>query len=377
MSRCIRFGLLLLVSAPVWAQSDPPPPPPSVAKLAREAGAARDANRPEEALKLYQQAVRVAPKWKEGWWHIGAIQYGLDQYEKCREAFRRFVAIDPSLSAGFAFLGLCEFQTKEFGPALEHLEKGFSLGLPNDQQLSDVAIYHTALLQTKAGNFERGLLLCRILARKGLESPELVAIAGIASLRRPIFPHELPPEDRAVTFKLGAAMLAGGQTPVEEVLRRLDEVATEYPNTPNVNYSYATVLLAQDPDKAVNVLKRELEISPDHLPSLVSLAFEYLKRGEPDNARPYAEKAARLAPGSFAARTCFGRVLLESSDADIPNAILELEAAAKLAPDSPQVQFSLASAYARAGRKQDAAKARAEFSRLKSLGDSGASKEVK
>ena len=45
-------------------------------------------------------------------------------------------------------------------------------------------------------------------------------------------------------------------------------------------------------------------------------------------------------------------------------AVQELEAGLKLAPDSPEMHFALASAYARVGRKADAARARAEFQRL-------------
>ena len=52
----------------------------------------------------------------------------------------------------------------------------------------------------------------------------------------------------------------------------------------------------------------------------------------------------------------------------IPRATRELELAAKLEPTSPQVYLSLATAYGRAGRKADADRARAEFSRLKKAG---------
>jgi predicted Zn-dependent protease len=49
---------------------------------------------------------------------------------------------------------------------------------------------------------------------------------------------------------------------------------------------------------------------------------------------------------------------------DVARAIPELEAAARLVPTEPQFQFSLGSAYARAGRQKDAARARAAFTRL-------------
>jgi thioredoxin-like negative regulator of GroEL len=44
--------------------------------------------------------------------------------------------------------------------------------------------------------------------------------------------------------------------------------------------------------------------------------------------------------------------------------IVELEAAARLAPESPEVHFALARAYTKAGRAEDAARERDTFARL-------------
>ena len=52
---------------------------------------------------------------------------------------------------------------------------------------------------------------------------------------------------------------------------------------------------------------------------------------------------------------------------DLPNAVHELEAAAQLAPGSPQAHFLLARVYARTGRAAEAERERAEFTRLDQL----------
>jgi Flp pilus assembly protein TadD len=57
--------------------------------------------------------------------------------------------------------------------------------------------------------------------------------------------------------------------------------------------------------------------------------------------------------------------MLASDDA--ANAATELEAAVKLAPNSPEARYSLASAYSRLGRKADAARELTEFKRLQQL----------
>lgn len=370
----MRIAGAALVFATLLQAQGPPPPPAAAAKTAAAAAAARAAGRTDEALKLYRQALAVAPGWQEGWWQVGTIHYARNEFAPCRDSFRKFTALNGSVSAAFAFLGLCEFQTKEFAGAVNHLERAVRLGLPNGEQLSDVAIYHLALLHTRGGDFERALQFCTMLLKRSVQDPTLPALAGIAALRRPIFPHELPEADRDVAYRLGSAILSAGTKPAEEVMAQFDDVVRQYPNTPSVHYTYATFLLVNAPDRGLEELKKEIEVSPDHLPALVSLAFEYLRRGEPENAKAPARKAAAAAPGSFAARACLGRVLMESGDGDLAAAIEELEAAVKLAPDSPQAHFSLASAYARAGRKEAAARERAEFARLKKLADDAGEK---
>jgi Flp pilus assembly protein TadD len=76
----------------------------------------------------------------------------------------------------------------------------------------------------------------------------------------------------------------------------------------------------------------------------------------------YAREAAKVAPKSFAARNTLGRMLVDSGE--LEEGIKELEAARALAPDSPQTRIALASAYAKAGRKEEAARERQEFKRL-------------
>jgi tetratricopeptide (TPR) repeat protein len=320
---------------------------------------------------LYSQALRIAPRWAEGWWQTGTIHYALNRYAQCRDAFRKFVALQPKLSAGFGFLGLCEFQTKEFPRSTASLERSVELGLPQDEQLTDVVLYHLALVHTKGGNFERALQICAMLAKKSIPDQNVASVAGIAALRRPLFPHELPEADRDAASRLGRLLLEVGARPAAEITVAFEELLKDYPKLPSLRYTYATFLLPNAPDQGVEQLKAELEISPEHLPALISLAFEYLGRGKPELALPYAEKAAKIAPGSFAARACLGRVLLEAGEQHLAAATRELEMAARLAPDSPQIRFSLASAYARAGRKADAAREREEFARLKQVIDAG------
>jgi predicted Zn-dependent protease len=120
--------------------------------------------------------------------------------------------------------------------------------------------------------------------------------------------------------------------------------------------------LGRGPTAAVEEFRRELRSSPNHYHAMLQIAFEQLKQGQYAEALALAQRAVELAPNLFAARNCLGRALLELGEVD--RAVEELEIAARLAPDSPETFFSLARAYAKKGRAEDAARARATFLKL-------------
>ena len=100
------------------------------------------------------------------------------------------------------------------------------------------------------------------------------------------------------------------------------------------------------------------------------MALEYEMRGDSDTAVSYARRAVAADPQFFAAHAVLGKLL--SNTGQVDEGIKELEIARQQAKDSPQVHFTLAAAYALAGRKADAARERAEFARLKELADEAA-----
>jgi predicted Zn-dependent protease len=132
-----------------------------------------------------------------------------------------------------------------------------------------------------------------------------------------------------------------------------------------VHYAYGVFLLQEQPDRAIEEFKRELELQPSHPWSLMQIAFEYLKRGEGQSALPWAQQAVAAAPNAFPAHKALGQALLETGDVD--GAIKELQTGIKLAPDSPGLHFTLARAYQRAGKLEDATRERDEFTRLDRL----------
>jgi tetratricopeptide (TPR) repeat protein len=83
---------------------------PAFTALAAKAQAAREAGNPDEALRLYLQALDLKPTWAEGWWFTGTIYYEADHYEQGRDAFRHVLSNEPKMATGWAMLGLWGLQ---------------------------------------------------------------------------------------------------------------------------------------------------------------------------------------------------------------------------------------------------------------------------
>jgi tetratricopeptide (TPR) repeat protein len=331
-------------------------------RLVKLADDARLAERFDDAVSLYGKALNIKPKWPDGWWYVGAIFYQKDMYEQARDAFQNLVALEADRGPAWAMLGLCLYQTGEYERAAIALQRGRSLGVNDNSELAGVVRYHAALLYIRFEYFENAYDILAEFVRIGNDSPKIIEAFGLTMLRMPLLPKEIPPDQREKLLMAGQAGYQMAARRLEPARAAFDMLLARYPNDPNIHYPFGVFMLSQDADVAMKEFKRELEISPNHYPAMVQMAFEYLKRDQYNDALPLAEKAVQLAPKLYAARNVLGRVLLELGQVD--RSIKELEEGVKLAPSSPEMHFALARAYTRAGRKQDAARERETFKKL-------------
>ncbi len=365
-SALIALAIHGAISRPLQPPGTPGRAIPSASfdTLRRRADEARTGGRFEEAIEFYGRAVRLRPAWVEGHWYLGTTYYEIEKYPDCRDAFRRVVRLQTRNGAAWAFKGLCEFRLKNYSVALSDLNKAQGLGV-GDANLIPVARYHRAILLTRFEQYEGALQAFDDFAREGNGSPMIVEAMGIAVLRFPLLPGELPEDKRDVVRLAGRANFLAASNMSEEAQKGFDELLGRYPDTANVHYLYGVYLLRDRPEQAVDQFNQELRVSPSHARAMLQLGQEALKRGELEAALRWATQAVRIAPRSFVGRRVLGQIKLEVND--IGGAITELETAAKLEPNSPSVRYTLARAYQRAGRPADAKRERAEFLRLERL----------
>ena len=333
-------------------------------RIQKQAEAARADHRVDEAIALYKKGVALKPSWDEGWWSIGTLNYDLDHFEEARDAFRHLTAIKPEVAVPWAMLGLCQYETRQYDQALGNLRHGVALGLGQDKSIADVANFHLALLLTRFEEYEASMKVLSLFAQRNQNHPSYIEAMGIAALRKPLLPAEVPPTDHLLIMDVGRVMFDAAALRTTEAGAEFKVLVEKYPATPNIHYLYGSFLMFSDADAGLAEIKKELEISPAHVPALVTIANEYIQRKQYKDGLAYASKAVELEPQSFPAHAVLGRIFAEG-DIDLARGLQELEEARKLAPTSPQVRIALATAYTKAGRKEDAARERQEFSKLR------------
>ena len=348
-------------------QKVPAAAPAAFDRISKAATEARTRNRVEDAIGLYRQAVKLRPSWAEGWWFLGELLYDQNKYPEARDSLRRLIDLDRTTGPGFALLGLCEFETKEYDRALNHIYQARRLGLGDDPQVRRVVLFHEMLLLTHLRQYESALLVLVNVVKDGGAGPAVIDAAGLAGLRRPIFPEELPPGDKDLIERTGRAVCAMAERDRAAAETYFAELLAAYPKAPNVHYLYGSFLSATDKDGGLREYLKELELNPKHTEALATVALEYEARGDLDTAITYARRAVEADAQFFGAHAVLGKLLTNAGE--VEQGIKELEIARQQAADSPQVHFSLATAYALAGRKADATHEREEFARLKKLAD--------
>jgi len=340
--------------------------------IAAAAASAREADKIDEAISLYRQAVGLHPAWAEGWWFLATLYYDHDNYSEAAQAFKRTAQLQQKAGAPWAMLGLCEFQLARYDEAKTNLEQARKLGLGDNTELVRVMRYHDGLLSILKGDFEKAQETLGSLSYEGLKSEELIISLGLAILRIGMTPKEITINypDRAMIRRAGLAEHFAAERNMSDAQREYDMLVRDFGRVANVQYAYGRFLLVnRDDEGAQAAFLRELQNWPKHALARCQLANIKLRNKDIEGGLPLAEEAVKIAPRLPLGHYVFGRLLLEAGQND--RAIVELETVSQMVPTEPKIYFALARAYTKAKRKQDADKARATFTRLSQAENAG------
>jgi tetratricopeptide (TPR) repeat protein len=368
MIRLATFlSLIALVATAQVTQPKQTPPANArsvFAQLSQAADKARDAGRGDEAIQLYKRALDIQPKWKDGLWSLSSLLYERNQYAESRDWLRKLLGMAPELGLGWAMLGMSEFELHDYARALDHLERAMTQGMGDQKEIAQSVFYHVAILRIRFELFDDSMGLLIAMVRAGEGSEPLVEPLGLAALRLPFLPAEIPGARPDMIRRAGEATLALETKRRDEAGKLFEQNIGKYPNEPGVHFLYGVFLLDENPQGGIKELKKELEISPSSVPARLRLAEEYIKEQNADLALPLAQEAVKLDPKRPATHMLLGEVLLGKQDT--AGGIRELEMARDGAPQTVRIHWDLLRAYTSAGRSEDAKREKEEVEKLSS-----------
>ena len=337
-------------------------PRQSFDQLLQAAEKARDESRDDDAIRLFRRARSQEPESEQALWFLGTLLYEKRQYPEARDVLRQFVTIRPDAGPGWALLGLGEFQLREYPRALNHLQRAMAQGIGDRQELVRSVSYDVVVLLTRFERYDDSLdMLLRMIASS---TPDLTLVepAGLAGLRLPFLPAEIPPDRREPVNLAGKAVLALQMQGSEETESAFKHLVSAYPNEPGVHFLYGAYLMQLHPDQAVPEFERELEISPSHVLARVRLAEQRIAQRDFDRALALAQQAIKLEPQRASAHMLAGEAVIAKGNQ--AEGIKELEIARAGDPTKIRTHWDLLRAYAAAGRKDDANREKQEIEKL-------------
>ena len=161
-------------------------------------------------------------------------------------------------------MGLCEFQLKDYDPALEHLQRARQLGITSGDDLAPVFRYHVAIMLTRLGLFDQAQQVLNEFAVEGTDSPNVILAFGIATLRLPMLPTDLPGERRDAVMLAAARSTSARRACCRRPRARSSSSsrAIRICRTPTTRSD--SFLLGEEPDRGVQELQKELQVTPNH-----------------------------------------------------------------------------------------------------------------
>jgi tetratricopeptide (TPR) repeat protein len=332
--------------------------------LAERADAAREQGHLKPAIELYREALAKDPTWQAGWWYYGSLLYDNNEFPLAAKAMRHLTSLNSGLGGAWALLGLSEYETGHYDVSLADLQKARALGTGANPDLANVVNYHLAVLLNEHGDPESANILLGELLRKGVRSADLQVALGLTLLRVPLLPAQIDPSKDALIHQAGTVAAYVDLRQYGQAATGFKELIADYPKTSFMHYNYGTMLAIEGKDsEAIQQFQEETKITPGSALPYTAWAFIESKATHYKTAEALAQKAVQRSEKSFIAYYVLGLSLLNTGQTKA--AVPPLQRARELAPNIPEIRYSLSRAYAQLGEATQARHEQAEFLRLR------------
>ncbi len=346
----------------VAAQTPSSPTQQSFDQLLQAAEKARDENRNDEAIRLFRRAITEQPDSEQALWFLGTLLYEKQRYADARDVLRQFVTLRPDAGPAWALLGISEFQLRAYPRALDHLQRAMAAGMGDRNELIQSVYFDVVVLLTRFERYDESIDMLQRMLANGAPDPALTEPAGLAGLRLPLLPSEVPPDRVELVHLAGRAVLDVQTQHYGDAESELKQLVTNYADEPGVHYLYGAYLVQLHPNESVAEFERELEISPSHVLARVRLAEQLIAKRDFDRALALAQQAIKLDTKRASPHMLAGEAFVAKGDAG--DGVKELETARDIDPTVARAHWDLLRAYIAAGRKEDAEREKQAIEKL-------------
>jgi tetratricopeptide (TPR) repeat protein len=319
----------------------------------------------DEAAAEYRSVLAIKPDFVEAQANLGTVLSRLGKYDEAIDAYRSAYKLAPHLTPILLNLGIAHYRAGQFTKAAEAL-RSFLEKKPDSVQARQ--LYGLSLVEI--GREEDAITQLELTLDVAPQETAVLYGLGLAHLRlnRPGWREMI---DRLSGFPAGVptSHLLRGQSLIaereyERAIEELQKAATLDPGLPKLQYSLGLAYQQLGRNKeALAAFEGELKRSPQDFLTLYYLAYLSDAEGVADAAQQYLNAAMKLAPESPEANALAGKVLFKQGKA--AKAVKPLEFAASKKPADHELRYTLARVYQQLGRKEDAAREFAEVHRLK------------
>lgn len=319
----------------------------------------------DQAEKALQQGdVRGAA---EAQARLGMLYRRLGKLSEAVDSFQRALRLEPSLPRVNVLLAFAYLDAGRYQEAIPLLAKSFDE--EKQQAISLVVGQRLVECYLATGDQDNALAVVQKLRQIAPDDADVLYLASkvYMSSWNGAFQRLLARAPGSYQVRLIQAEALEAQERFSEAAQEYRQIVKLAPQLPGIHYKLARMILrgeAADADqKALEELRRELEINPLDAPSLAESGEIHLRAGRLEEASRGFSQALKLQPGYVPARVGLAKVLIAGKQWS--QALEHLEAAAQAAPEEEAVAYHRMLAYRGLGRAAEAKQAFETFQRLK------------
>jgi tetratricopeptide (TPR) repeat protein len=312
-----------------------------------------------EAEAAWTALSRAHPTDPEPFAHLGLLEAHQKHYAEAIAAYRKAMALNPTMPRLRFNLGLAYFKSADYKAALEQFKPLLKTLPPDSDEAQRVGLLigmshyglgqfaaSTPYLQQAADRDAQNLTLLLTLAHSCLLSRQYQCVLD-AFHRIVALNAESAEADMLVGEALDEMKDTIGAT------REFRAAAAANPKEPNVHFGLGYLLWTQgQTQEAAQEFQAELDNDPQHIQAMLYLADSQIQTNRMDDARPLLEKVVKINPADSMGHLDLGIVYAEAGrNAD---ALRELKTAAAIDPGNVKAHWRMARLYRSMGRTTEA-----------------------